>query len=174
MTVDALFQPLQLGDPVPPKRIRVNTVAPGQMHTPMVEARPVGQRARRDVEALLKSRLMRLLHHSFEEYRLDDLVVKSDGSIWITDPHFGIAGYYQGEGAAGTAAVRAPHQRRHGRDDGGGRVGRQLVVRLGNGRPGAGRGARVQPGRRADRPYRPAGTPRWRRAARAAARNKRL
>jgi len=26
-------------------------------------------------------------------------VVKSDGSIWFTDPPFGIAGYYQGERA---------------------------------------------------------------------------
>ncbi len=29
----------------------------------------------------------------------NDLVVKSDGSIWFTDPPFGIAGYYQGERA---------------------------------------------------------------------------
>jgi gluconolactonase len=27
----------------------------------------------------------------------NDVVVKSDGSIWFTDPPFGIAGYYQGE-----------------------------------------------------------------------------
>jgi gluconolactonase len=29
----------------------------------------------------------------------NDVVVKSDGSIWFTDPPFGIAGYYQGEHA---------------------------------------------------------------------------
>ena len=39
------------------KGIRVNTVVPGQLHTPMVEARLAGQRAGGDVEALLKSRL---------------------------------------------------------------------------------------------------------------------
>ena len=40
--------------------IRVNTVIPGQMHTPMVEARLAGQRAGGDVEALLKSRVARI------------------------------------------------------------------------------------------------------------------
>ncbi|MBB1633451.1 SMP-30/gluconolactonase/LRE family protein [Cupriavidus sp. UME77] len=30
----------------------------------------------------------------------NDVVVKSDGSIWFTDPPFGIAGFYQGEKAA--------------------------------------------------------------------------
>jgi NAD(P)-dependent dehydrogenase (short-subunit alcohol dehydrogenase family) len=43
-----------------PKRIRVNTVVPGQMHTPMVEARLAGQRAGGDVESLLKSRVARI------------------------------------------------------------------------------------------------------------------
>jgi len=43
-----------------PKGIRVNTVVPGQMHTPMVEARLAGQRAGGDVEALLKSRVARI------------------------------------------------------------------------------------------------------------------
>ncbi len=42
------------------KNIRVNTVVPGQMHTPMVEARLAGQRAGGDVEALLKSRVARI------------------------------------------------------------------------------------------------------------------
>jgi len=41
-------------------RIRVNTVIPGQMHTPMVEARLAGQRASGDVESLLKSRVDRI------------------------------------------------------------------------------------------------------------------
>ena len=42
------------------KGIRVNTVVPGQLHTPMVEARLAGQRAGGDVEGLLKSRLKRI------------------------------------------------------------------------------------------------------------------
>jgi len=43
-----------------PKGIRVNTVVPGQMHTPMVEARLAKQRAGGDVEALLKARVARI------------------------------------------------------------------------------------------------------------------
>ena len=42
------------------KGIRVNTVVPGQLHTPMVEARLAGQRAGGDVEALLAQRLTRI------------------------------------------------------------------------------------------------------------------
>jgi NAD(P)-dependent dehydrogenase (short-subunit alcohol dehydrogenase family) len=42
------------------KGIRVNTIVPGQLHTPMVEARLARQRAGGDVEALLKSRLERI------------------------------------------------------------------------------------------------------------------
>jgi len=42
------------------KGIRVNTVVPGQLHTPMVEARLAGQRTGGDVEELLKSRLERI------------------------------------------------------------------------------------------------------------------
>src|SRR5262249_49734260 len=42
------------------KGIRVNTVVPGQLHTPMVEARLAKQRAGGDVEALLKSRIPRI------------------------------------------------------------------------------------------------------------------
>jgi NAD(P)-dependent dehydrogenase (short-subunit alcohol dehydrogenase family) len=40
--------------------IRVNTVVPGQMHTPMVEVRLAKQRSGGDVDALLKSRLARI------------------------------------------------------------------------------------------------------------------
>jgi NAD(P)-dependent dehydrogenase (short-subunit alcohol dehydrogenase family) len=40
--------------------IRVNTVVPGQLHTPMVEARLAKQRAGGDVAALLASRLKRI------------------------------------------------------------------------------------------------------------------
>jgi NAD(P)-dependent dehydrogenase (short-subunit alcohol dehydrogenase family) len=43
-----------------PKGIRVNTVVPGQLHTPMVEARLAKQRAGGDVEALLKTRVKRI------------------------------------------------------------------------------------------------------------------
>ena len=43
-----------------------------------------------------------VLMDNFEGKRLNspnDVVVKSDGSIWFTDPPFGIVGYYQGEKA---------------------------------------------------------------------------
>jgi NAD(P)-dependent dehydrogenase (short-subunit alcohol dehydrogenase family) len=42
------------------QNIRVNTVVPGQLHTPMVEARLAGQRAGGDVEAILKQRQSRI------------------------------------------------------------------------------------------------------------------
>jgi hypothetical protein len=42
------------------KGVRVNTVIPGQLHTPMVEARLARQRAGGDVEALLAQRLQRI------------------------------------------------------------------------------------------------------------------
>jgi NAD(P)-dependent dehydrogenase (short-subunit alcohol dehydrogenase family) len=42
------------------KGIRVNTVVPGQLHTPMVEARLAKQRAGGDLEALLKQRQARI------------------------------------------------------------------------------------------------------------------
>jgi NAD(P)-dependent dehydrogenase (short-subunit alcohol dehydrogenase family) len=42
------------------KGIRVNTVVPGQLHTPMVEARLAKQRAGGDVEKLLNERLKRI------------------------------------------------------------------------------------------------------------------
>lgn len=40
--------------------VRVNTVVPGQLHTPMVEARLAGQRAGGDVQALLQQRQSRI------------------------------------------------------------------------------------------------------------------
>jgi len=43
-----------------PKGIRVNTVVPGQLHTPMVETRLARQRAGGDVEKLLQQRLARI------------------------------------------------------------------------------------------------------------------
>lgn len=42
------------------KGVRLNTVVPGQLHTPMVETRLAGQRSGGDVEALLQSRLRRI------------------------------------------------------------------------------------------------------------------
>ena len=42
------------------KKVRVNAIAPGQLHTPMVEARLAGQRTGGDVDALLKQRLARI------------------------------------------------------------------------------------------------------------------
>ncbi|HWL81961.1 MAG TPA: SDR family NAD(P)-dependent oxidoreductase [Roseomonas sp.] len=42
------------------RNIRVNTVVPGQMHTPMVEVRLAGQRAGGDVQALLAQRQKRI------------------------------------------------------------------------------------------------------------------
>ncbi len=43
-----------------PKGVRVNTVVPGQLHTPMVEARLARQRAGGDVATLLAQRLERI------------------------------------------------------------------------------------------------------------------
>jgi NAD(P)-dependent dehydrogenase (short-subunit alcohol dehydrogenase family) len=43
-----------------PDHIRANTVVPGQLHTPMVEARLAGQRAGGDVAALLAQRQSRI------------------------------------------------------------------------------------------------------------------
>jgi len=43
-----------------PKGVRVNTVIPGQLHTPMVEARLAGQRTGGDVQGLLDQRLQRI------------------------------------------------------------------------------------------------------------------
>lgn len=43
-----------------PDRIRVNTIVPGQLHTPMVEARLAHQRMGGDVQALLESRQARI------------------------------------------------------------------------------------------------------------------
>ncbi len=43
-----------------PHNIRVNTVVPGQMHTPMVESRLAGQRAGGDLQALLAKRQSRI------------------------------------------------------------------------------------------------------------------
>ena len=44
----------------PRQGIRVNTVVPGQLHTPMVEGRLAGQRAGGDVAGLLAQRQARI------------------------------------------------------------------------------------------------------------------
>jgi NAD(P)-dependent dehydrogenase (short-subunit alcohol dehydrogenase family) len=43
-----------------PHGVRVNTVIPGQLHTPMVETRLARQRTGGDVDALLKQRVARI------------------------------------------------------------------------------------------------------------------
>ncbi len=43
-----------------PKGVRVNTVVPGQLHTPMVEYRLAGQRTGGDIDSLLKTRTSRI------------------------------------------------------------------------------------------------------------------
>ncbi|HTU55122.1 MAG TPA: SDR family oxidoreductase, partial [Acetobacteraceae bacterium] len=43
-----------------PRHVRVNSIIPGQLHTPMVEARLAGQRTGGDVEALLAQRVARI------------------------------------------------------------------------------------------------------------------
>jgi hypothetical protein len=43
-----------------PKGVRVNSIVPGQLHTPMVEARLARQRAGGDIQALLAQRLNRI------------------------------------------------------------------------------------------------------------------
>ena len=43
-----------------PKGVRVNTVVPGQLHTPMVEFRLAKQRTGGDIESLLKTRVSRI------------------------------------------------------------------------------------------------------------------
>lgn len=42
------------------KGVRINTVVPGQLHTPMVEARLAGQRTGGDVDALIAQRISRI------------------------------------------------------------------------------------------------------------------
>jgi gluconolactonase len=58
-----------------------------------------GEGGRRRVTRTEHDGAITVLLDSFEKKRLNspnDLVVKSDGSIWFTDPPFGILGHYQG------------------------------------------------------------------------------
>ncbi|MEU4236922.1 SDR family NAD(P)-dependent oxidoreductase [Actinoplanes sp. NPDC026619] len=67
--------------------IRVNTVVPGQLHTPMVEARLAGQRAGGDVEKLLAQRRSRIPLGFMGDGRdtaYAALFLASDEARWIT------------------------------------------------------------------------------------------
>jgi gluconolactonase len=49
----------------------------------------------------------------------NDIVAHSDGSVWFTDPSFGISGHYEGHFATARAAdQRIPRRSRHARDRG--------------------------------------------------------
>lgn len=70
-----------------PDHIRVNTVVPGQLHTPMVEARLAGQRAGGDVESLLAARQARIPLPFMGDGRdtaQAALFFASDESRWVT------------------------------------------------------------------------------------------
>jgi NAD(P)-dependent dehydrogenase (short-subunit alcohol dehydrogenase family) len=67
--------------------IRVNTVVPGQLHTPMVEARLAGQRAGGDVEKLLAQRQSRIPLGFLGDGRdtaYAALFLASDEARWVT------------------------------------------------------------------------------------------
>ena len=67
--------------------IRVNTVVPGQLHTPMVEYRLAGQRTGGDVQALLAQRQSRIPLPFMGDGRDTAnaaLFLASDESSWIT------------------------------------------------------------------------------------------
>jgi len=70
-----------------PDRIRVNTVVPGQLHTPMVEVRLATQRAGGDVAKLLASRQSRIPLPFMGDGRdtaYAALFFASDESRWVT------------------------------------------------------------------------------------------
>jgi NAD(P)-dependent dehydrogenase (short-subunit alcohol dehydrogenase family) len=70
-----------------PDGIRVNTVVPGQLHTPMVEARLAGQRAGGDVEKLLEQRRSRIPLGFLGDGRdtaYAALFLVSDEARWVT------------------------------------------------------------------------------------------
>jgi len=69
------------------KGIRVNSIVPGQLHTPMVEARLAKQRAGGDVEKLLQQRLKRIPMGFAGDGRDTAnvaLFLASDESRWVT------------------------------------------------------------------------------------------
>ncbi len=69
------------------KGIRVNSIVPGQLHTPMVEARLARQRAGGDVEKLLQQRLERIpmgFAGDGRDTANAALFLASDDSRWVT------------------------------------------------------------------------------------------
>lgn len=78
-----------------PKNVRVNTIVPGQLHTPLVEARLAGQRAGGDVEKLLADRLARIPLGFMGDGRDTAnaaLFLASDEARWITGTELVIDG----------------------------------------------------------------------------------
>lgn len=70
-----------------PKKVRVNTIVPGQLHTPLVEVRLAGQRAGGDVEKLLADRLARIPLGFMGDGRDTAnaaLFLASDEARWVT------------------------------------------------------------------------------------------
>lgn len=70
-----------------PHGIRVNTVVPGQLHTPLVEARLAGQRMGGDVGKLLESRLARTplgFAGDGRDTAYAALYLASDEARWVT------------------------------------------------------------------------------------------
>ena len=92
-----------------PKGIRVNTVVPGQLHTPMVEARLAKQRAGGDVAALLAQRLARIPAGFMGDGRDTAnaaLFLASDEARFVTGTEIIVDG--------GMSVVRLEHDPRHG------------------------------------------------------------
>jgi NAD(P)-dependent dehydrogenase (short-subunit alcohol dehydrogenase family) len=104
-----------------PKGIRLNTVIPGQLHTPMVEARLAKQRTGGDVEALLRQRQARIPQGFMGDGRDTAnavLFLASDEARFITGAEIVVDGGMTGHvshkriadaigSAAGTAATAA-------------------------------------------------------------------
>ena len=78
-----------------PQNVRVNTIIPGQLHTPLVEVRLAGQRAGGDVEQLLADRLARIPLGFMGDGRDTAnaaLFLASDEARWITGTEIVIDG----------------------------------------------------------------------------------